>query len=175
MPSPDRSARLQRLIHRSYGLAPALQLGAAATYFLPMTDLVAILLTPITLAAALMILLSLRHGMTLCEHCVTEFRVDAAEYAAARARRFRVAHTWPLPFATLLLLVGGWVVVALFEDVYRGPVFLPAYLLAAFVSWGGRFHSVYQPWCPYCRGGGGGGHAAPAPEPTGGNSRPLPA
>jgi hypothetical protein len=38
-----------------------------------------------------------------------------------------------------------------------------------------RFHSAYQPWCPYCRRGGKSGKRAPEAAPDPSSNQPVPA
>lgn len=119
--------------------------------------------------------LALRHAATLCEKCVEEVEIpiDAAEQAARNRWRFTVLHRsgFALPLTALgamllpywLPLVGDVVVQAVFD-----AVLVSGMLLA-------KYHSSYQPWCPYCRGGGGGhDEDEVVPDPSPDQGRPLP-
>jgi hypothetical protein len=117
--------------------------------------------------------LDTRHGETLCEECVSEFPINAEEYAARRKWRFTVMHRWS--FIPSLGVLG----VIVSSTVWDRPI--STYALAVSFIIGGtyvvnnRFHGAYQPWCPYCNGGGGGGgESEEVPDPADGHGRPVP-
>jgi hypothetical protein len=115
--------------------------------------------------------LSYRHTSTLCEECVTEFRIDAPEYAALRGWRFTAMHRLPL-------MTAGWAATV-------ASHWMPhPWKLGIQVAWNASvagsavltaFHTKYQPWCPYCSGGDGGdGEAEEVPDPAPNHGKPLP-
>lgn len=114
-----------------------------------------------------------RHGMTLCEECVKNFRVDAAEYAHARVWRLKAVHRLgPVAF---FLILGVFIASFLVEGIAMAFIMFLMYAQFIALILLGRFHGAYQPWCPVCRNGGGGDDECEAhPTPTGGNGRPLP-
>lgn len=94
-------------------------------------------------------LLDLAHGRKLCELCVTDWPVNAAEVASTYVRRLRFHHNmWSL-------IVGVTIVVS-------AGVWLPTdswWPLAVICGWvaffGYRYlcevtHRRVQPWCPIC-------------------------
>ncbi|MGW1261231.1 hypothetical protein ACWD7Y_04620 [Streptomyces drozdowiczii] len=169
------AAHGRRLVHRSHWFVLAAMAGSTALVFAPESGTwngarsVAVYLV---LAAMFG---DIRHSDRLCETCVTEFRVDAPEYAAKRSWLFTVDHRGRRPYWVLLLasLAAGH-----FFDRFTAPYIantIAVSLLFAAITLVNRFHRTYQPWCPYCRDNGGGGHEhTEAPNPAGGHGRPVP-
>jgi hypothetical protein len=93
------------------------------------------------------------HDHGLCERCVAALPLDAAAQAARYRLRFRVAHVggnprYGLPYLAVIVLSN-------FAPGTPGRIFWSLaqlsliYLLRCAVT-----HRRFQPWCPWCRGGG---------------------
>lgn len=115
--------------------------------------------------------LFLRHSARLCEDCVIEFRIDAPEHAAKHPRRFAIAHKQTIfLMPTLAASVGS----SFLPHLWVMGLAITGALSCALAVAAASFHTSFQPWCPYCRGGDGhGGHHAPDPDPAQG--QPIPA
>jgi hypothetical protein len=114
-----------------------------------------------------------QHGRGLCEECVTEFRTDAAEYAEARRWRFTVLHKSNWIF---LLVMGAIAVSYVVPQPWRSVALGVGVVTGGVMTLFSRFHASYQPWCPYCRGGGkGSDEKAPEPVPDPSSNQPVPA
>jgi hypothetical protein len=165
--------RATGLIHKGHWLYLAAMIPLAATGFLPQTGAWG---TLGYLSGMLSIggqYINSQHGTTLCEECVTEFPTDAPEYAAQRKWRFTVFHRWS-GIRALLAVVAIIVVSHFLSRPWSGVAYLPLLLFVGLLVVMARFHSSYQPWCPYCRRGRGGDDPEVAPDPTGDHGRPLP-
>lgn len=115
-----------------------------------------------------------RHDRRLCELCVAALPLNAAERAVRYGRRFRMSHSGAeprllVPYLAVLIgssfLPGTWGRV-----VWAGVQCSMIYLIMSHVT-----HRRFQPWCPWCNGGGGGTErdhdASPPPLPD--NDRQL--
>jgi hypothetical protein len=125
---------------------------------------------PISLMALVLVswLLMRRHDRQLCEQCMAAMPLNAGEKAHRFRRRFWLAHTGAEPrflVPYLVVLIGsnffpgtwGRIVWALVQCSM-------IYLIMSHVT-----HRRFQPWCPWCSGGGGGSDrdkdVAPPPLP----------
>ena len=128
----------------------------------------------VMLALIISIYANYRHSMSLCERCAVEFRTDAPDYAETRKWLFKAIHRFGMiPVVTLLITM---VTDPFLSDRYDSYFLTMNLGFSAALALLNRFHSSYQPWCPYCRndGGGGGGHGGPVPDPAGGRGKPIP-
>lgn len=165
--------RASGIVHRMDWLFVVLVLVTAAAHFLPKNAWTAGYLN-LVLAVLLFvgIFLKLQHGARLCEQCVVEFSVDAPEHAARHRRRFQLFHWAP---GMLCLAVVPVLVAPFLPQPWSGAIYLPNPLTLILTTLLARFHSSYEPWCPYCHNGrGGDDEREAAPDPTGGHGRPLP-
>lgn len=161
------------LVHKGHLLTIGAMAASWATLLIfPRTGPMSLVGGLVSLMVFPAVYLVMRHSDSLCEQCAVEFPTDAAERAARKRYRFTLLHrygSWPMYLvlgslvANLMLPHAGVVVMDLGTDT----VLAVAMLLS-------RYHSQYQPWCPYCRGGGGGGDHEEVPDPTPDNGRPLP-
>lgn len=164
-----------RLVHRGHWIYIGFCALAAVLTFLPDHGVGGSVATVAVLLMAGSSFLNQQHGMTLCEDCATEFRTDAVEYAAGRRWRFTVVHKYIQPVYLAAIVV--WAVIAFWHNEFWSNIGFVGYLLigatgALFV----RFHSQYQPWCPYCHGGGWGkDDEAPVDSPDPSQNHPVPA
>ncbi|MGW1180186.1 hypothetical protein [Streptomyces drozdowiczii] len=181
---PERKARQRatalaahgrRLVHRSHWFVLAAMAGSTALVFAPESGTwngARSVATYLVLAAMFG---DIRHSERLCETCVTEFRVDAPEYAAKRSWLFTVDHRGRRPYWVLLL---ASLVASHFLDRATAPYIantIAVTLLFSAITLVNRFHRTYRPWCPYCRDNGGGHEHCEVHDPTGGHGRPVPA
>lgn len=164
---------LARLVHHSHWFIVGLVLPLAAlTILAPKRGIWdTVTLIGFVLVCALN-QLDFRHGMAPCETCFTNFRTDAAQYAASKRWRFTVLHKFHFIVLGLLALL---LVASFMPDPVHYSLSGILTLSLGGLTFLNRFHGAYLPWCPYCRGGGDdGGDQELAPEPTGGHGRPLP-
>lgn len=163
--------RASKLVHRAEWIFVALALLNGASCFLPLNVWSATLNTVLALLVFAGIFFKQQHGARLCERCVTEFTIDAPEYAERHARRFWLFHRSITPlaftavFSVLTIFLGA---------PWRGVISMIPASAQAFVALLARFHNSYQPWCLYCRRWDDGGDEETVPDPTGGHGRPLP-
>jgi len=164
--------RASGLVHRMDWVFVSLALIAGASAFLPRTRWAAVVQAVLALVAVAGIFFKHQHGGRLCEQCVTAFPINAPEYADKRKKRFKAFHSsWVIVPPALACCMASM----LLESSWRGVVYMVPWVMQAGLALVARFHSSYQPWCPYCRDGGGGeGEAESAPDPSGGHGRPLP-
>ena len=113
-----------------------------------------------------------QHSLSLCELCVTEFRTDAADYAARHRWRFTALHRGTKIFYPVMVpaLISEFFLPHPWDTVSSrtlDTLVIPMLLLE-------RFHTGYQLWCPHCRHGGGGGEYEEAPDPTPDHGQPIP-
>jgi hypothetical protein len=163
------------LMHKSQNLIiAALVVNLVAMALVPRKGPWSLLGVTVSLALFAAVYLSLRHSASLCEICVdkAEIPIDAAEQAARNRWRFAMVHKSApvLPLAMMATVIAPhWL--SNMGDVALQAVFdvvLVASMLLA------NYHNAYQPWCPYCQGGGGGHDDELVPDPTPDNGRPLP-
>ncbi|MEV8399268.1 hypothetical protein [Streptomyces niveus] len=181
LPQPTPSSRGtaiaeygRRLVHRSHWLVLTAVAGSTALVFAPDSGVWNSVRTVAMYLVLAAILGDMRHSDRLCEPCVTEFRVDAPEYATKRRWLFTIDHRGRRPYLALVVLS---LVASHFFDRHTAPSI--ANTIAIMTIFGAitlvnRFHRTYQPWCPYCRNGGGGHEHTGAPDPAGGHGRPVP-
>ncbi|MDQ1041473.1 hypothetical protein QFZ75_007975 [Streptomyces sp. V3I8] len=117
-------------------------------------------------------LLGVHHSMILCERCVTDFRIDAADRAASRRWRFTAFHR--ASWGAVVVILGGSLARFFLDRPLDAVVASTTHFVVVIVVLLARFHGSYRPWCPYCRRGRGGKDPEEAPSPTGGHGRPLP-
>ncbi|MET9360423.1 hypothetical protein ABZX93_05890 [Streptomyces sp. NPDC006632] len=177
-PSPRAlklSEHVRRVCHRSHWFVLGAVLAAScASLFVPehgpwssITGVTIVLVLAAFIADG-------RHSDNLCETCVVEFRVDAPEYAASKKWVFTADHK-----GRRVYWIAALTCIAIQFTFDNTPASTTAtmgvnllFVASAFIN---RFHRTYQPWCPYCHGGGGGGHEhTEVPDPTGGHGRPVP-
>lgn len=137
-----------------------------------------VLLSLLSLSSAVfffLFFLESRHSRSLCEQCIATWRTDAPEYAAKNRWRFSAVHKFMRP----LEIISAFAALVLIATSDSDALWWRSLRAVPYVMWaaGGmlyRFHSAYQPWCPWCRGGGGGGAHEEVPDPTPQHGRPLP-
>lgn len=163
----------KNLLHRSYWLV----LGAiglrVATAALPKHGLWGELWMGSGLLMTGCFYLDIRHNLGLCEQCAGEFRTDASGYAATHRGRFRMFHSGTRPGLVVPLLAAA-VLTPFLPGHWDAVDVILFCAYAAAMTFLGRFHNRYQPWCPICHPGDGGYDGEEAPEPTGDHGRPLP-
>lgn len=163
--------RASGLVHRADWLYVALSLLSGASWFLPSANWTVLLSLLLSLLACAGIFIARQHGAKLCEHCVADFSINAPEHAAQHTRRFWLFHHSSWGLAVAGPLVGATLFI---PRPWSGFAYLPLSGAMALTTLLIRFHSSYQPWCPYCGDDDGGGDTEEAPTPTGGHGRPLP-
>lgn len=166
------AARAKRLTHRVHWLVLAANVAFVVTVALPETTWSNALLALIAVANVALTTLQMHHSQSLCEVCVTEWPVDAPEKAEAKRWRLKAVHTQgrALTFGILLLVLTAVVTPQPWSAVF----YVPAFAVLAGSSFLLRFHSNFQPWCPYCRRGGGSDETIEANPDGGPHGRPLP-
>lgn len=103
-----------------------------------------------------------RHDRSVCWLCYDVFPLDAAGQAKGKRRSaLRAYHLIAdrpklMPLAQLATIVSSFWVWWVFDVLWA---------LFFILAWGGYWHRLLGPWCPYCRHGGRGPHEC-VPEPT---------
>jgi hypothetical protein len=95
------------------------------------------------------------HDRGLCEICVQEMPLAAAEIAERLNRRFTLAHLAErreLVLAYLVLLLGSNALLLLGLPGRLGWALAQSSMIYLVLSYSS--HRRFQPWCPQCRGGG---------------------
>ncbi|MET8342497.1 hypothetical protein [Streptomyces microflavus] len=163
----------RRLVHRSHWLVLIAVAGTTALVFAPDSGVWNSVRTMATFLVLAAILGDMRHSDRLCEPCVTEFRVDAPEYAAKRCWLFTIDHRGRRPYLALVVL--SLVASHVFDRHTAPSIANTIGIMTIFgaITLVNRFHRTYRPWCPYCRNGGGGHEHTEVPDPASG--RPVPA
>ncbi|MFF1693087.1 hypothetical protein ACFVXC_05595 [Streptomyces sp. NPDC058257] len=178
-PKPSRHSTTlteygRRLAHRSHWLVLIAASAATALVFAPDAGVWNSARTISTFLVVAAIIGDIRHSSSLCETCVSEFRVDAPQYADKRRWLFTIDHRGRRTYLVLavLSLIAGH----LFERHTAPSIANSIGIMVVFagITLVNRFHRTYQPWCPYCRNGGGGHEHTEVPNPTGGHGRPVP-
>lgn len=126
------------------------------------SNAVVIALLMVTLASTLA---TIRHDRVLCLTCAENFPLDAAMQAEGKRRlRLRCFHLVADHNHLMIAVVISAVVVS----HWVWWAFLPVWTVWLVMAWGGYWHRILEPWCPFCRRGGGGGphECEPDPIPT---------
>ncbi|WP_328973356.1 hypothetical protein [Streptomyces sp. NBC_00239] len=183
--------------HRHYGDAVYVSavIGViAASWLVPAGSVIGAAATGVAIAVmATGIVLRVRHRKgPLCDECIKEMPLDAADEAQNKPRTHRQLalfhsaygtgrRTQATGILTLLLTVAGCEPLYLAVGAQLPPevprtalsLALAACACSTLVM---RTHNRFQPWCPFCRDDGrGGDDLEPAPDPQGGLGRPVPA
>lgn len=166
-------SRASSFVHRLDWFFVGLLLAAGASGFLPGTAWASVISVVLAFLAVVGAFIKQQHGARLCEQCVTEFTINAPEHAARHKARFKIFHHAML--VVVLPVLVFCVASLILPHPWRGVVYMVPYLIQSVFTFVVRFHSSYQPWCPWCQGRDpGGGGREPSPDPSGGHGRPLP-
>lgn len=166
-------SRASSFVHRLDWFFVGLLLLSGASGFLPKSTWASVITVVLASLALAGVFIKQQHGARLCEQCVTEFTINAPEHAAQHKGRFKIFHrAMPVIVLPALIFCAASVVL---PHPWRGVVYMVPYLIQSAFTFVVRFHSSYQPWCPWCqdRDPGDDGRE-PAPDPSGGHGRPLP-
>ncbi len=96
-----------------------------------------------------------QHDRRLCESCMAAMPLNAAEQATRYKRRFWIAHTGSEPrflVPYLVVLLGSNFAM---QQIGR-PLWAAIQLSMIYLVLSQTTHRRFQPWCPWCSGGGGG-------------------
>lgn len=147
-----------------YALLIALLICADITHHFVDSLLTRIVAVTLLLVTATAMVGEIHHERRLCPACAEAFPLNPAEQAnGKRKTALRAFHLvadrgrWFIYSAQITTVVVSFWVWWAFSAMWF--VFL-------MLAWGGYWHRMLGPWCPFCRGGGGGGPHECAPDPV---------
>lgn len=136
----------------SASIVAAIALGIRPANATPLTALAAMALLVFVLVTWL---LMRQHDRRLCESCVAELPLNAAQAASKYHRRFWAVHAGSNPW-----ILGPYLVALVGTNFLMSPLGRIAWAVMqasmVFLILSHTTHRRLQPWCGWCSGGGGG-------------------
>lgn len=151
-----RGRAADRLGHHASAILLVSIAGVVAIGLRPLPGIL-MLTVPLALVAVVLLSWALmrQHDRRLCEACVSSMPLNATEQASKYKRRFWLTHTGSEPrylIPYLAVLVGSNFATSTVGRIAWAFIQLSMiYLIMSNTT-----HRKFQPWCPWCSGGGGG-------------------